>query len=180
MPELNRNIVLIGFMGVGKSSIGRRLAKHLGYDFVDTDQLVVQEAGMEITDIFKADGELGFRDRESAALRSLLSKEQQVIATGGGIITRESNVPLLRELGFVVWLHAEEAVIFERVSRNQKRPLLHTADPRATIHNLLTNRLSLYEQTAHYSIDTSFLSFDGVVGLVVAETERFFACPPQT
>lgn len=150
----NENIVLIGFMGCGKSSVGRLIAEKLRYRFVDTDQIIVCEAGVPISEIFATHGEDHFRDLETGVLESLRDKRELVIATGGGIVTRARNLPLLRELGFVVWLSADEGVIFERVSRNKRRPLLQTENPRETIRKLLAERMPLYQGAAQITIDT--------------------------
>lgn len=145
-------------MGSGKSSIGRLVARRLRFRFVDTDRLVVQRAGMEISRIFAESGEEKFREMETEALSSLAGKSGHVIATGGGIVTQPRNLPLLNELGAVVWLTAAEEVIFDRVSRNRKRPLLHTENPRETIHALLEARRPLYAAAAQSVIDSTSLT----------------------
>src|SRR5215210_133056 len=137
-------------MGTGKSSVGRRLARQLRFQFTDTDRLIVEQTGKDIPTIFKENGEAFFRDQERLALESLRGRGQLVIATGGGIVTRAQNVALLREMAFLVWLTADEDVIFERVSRNARRPLLQTPNPRETIATLLAQRYSLYENAAHF------------------------------
>jgi shikimate kinase len=149
------NLILVGFMGSGKSSVGRLLATQLGFQFVDTDALVVQATGMQISDLFGQFGEEFFREREAEALHSLVGREGLVVATGGGIVTRECNMPVLRSVGLVVALSASEDVIFERVSRNNKRPLLHTPNPRATVSELLADREPLYAAAAAFIVDTS-------------------------
>jgi shikimate kinase len=153
-----RNIILIGFMGSGKSSIGRLVARKLRFRFVDTDRIIVQRAGMEISRIFAGRGEESFRGLETEALSSLSDQKQCVIATGGGVVTQPRNLPLLNELGAVVWLTAAEEVIFDRVSRNRKRPLLHTENPRDTIHALLEERRPLYAAAAQVTIDSTGLT----------------------
>jgi len=162
------NLLLIGFMGTGKSSVGRLLAKRLGYRFADTDALVVKAAGMPITEIFARDGEARFREYESEALAGLRGRRSLVIATGGGIVERPENHPLLREIGLPVGLSASEAVIFERVSRNKRRPLLQTPDPRGTIAALLERRRPLYAAAADFEVDTSALTHEEVAGAILA------------
>ena len=152
------NVVLVGFMGSGKSSVGRLVARTLRGRFVDTDRLVVDRTGREITEIFATEGEEWFRQEESRALRSLVGGSRLVVATGGGIVTVPENLPLLKELGFVVWLMASEEVIWQRVSRNTKRPLLHTENPRETVHALLNLRNPLYEAAADLKVDTTTLT----------------------
>ena len=142
-------------MGSGKSSVGRLIASKLNQRFIDTDQLIVQNTGLEISEIFKQHGESYFRDQERGTMESLRHTTRSVIATGGGIVVRPENHALLHELGFVVWLTADESVLFERVSRNTKRPLLHTDNPRETISKLLAQRNPLYKKASHYTLDTS-------------------------
>jgi shikimate kinase len=169
------NVVLVGFMGTGKSSAGRIVANKLGFQYVDTDQLVSQRAGMEISQIFGEHGEEHFRELEASALESLAHLDRCVIATGGGIVLREANRAALRNLGFVVGLTAGEAVIFERVSRNSRRPLLQTEDPRATVREMLATRQPLYEAAAELTIDSSRRSSNEVADLIVAAARRAFA-----
>src|SRR5450432_1892516 len=168
------NIVLIGFMGSGKSSIGRLIASRLDYRFVDTDHIVVQNSGMDIPEIFRIHGEEYFRGQERLGLASLKNKTRLAIATGGGIVTRGENLPLLRDLGFVVWLTATEEMIFKRVSRNQKRPLLQTPNPRETIAKLLAERRPMYEAAAQLTIDTSGKTHAKIADELISEAESFF------
>ena len=144
-------------MGAGKSSVARRLAEITGRCAEDTDAMVRREQrGRPIADLFAREGEAFFRDREAAALASLRERPASlVVATGGGIILREDNRRLLRALGCVAYLHADEATLFARVSRNDKRPLLRTADPQATLTALLRAREGLYRECAHFAVDTS-------------------------
>ncbi len=167
-----RNIVLVGFMGTGKSSVGRRIAGQLGYRFVDTDRLVVEKTGLPITEIFRLRGEERFRVEETESLLSLEAIKAHVIATGGGVVTVPSNIPRLRTLGLVVCLTASEEVILERVSRNDKRPLLKDADPAARIRELLAARAPLYQAAAHFTVDTSLRSHDEVASAIIAESRR--------
>ncbi|HWB61727.1 MAG TPA: shikimate kinase [Chthoniobacteraceae bacterium] len=167
-----KNIVLIGFMGSGKSSVGRIIAQQIGFALADTDHLVVQHTGLQITEIFKSRGEDYFRDQETAALHSLLGNSGLVISTGGGIILREENVGLLRELGCIVWLTASEEVLFERISRGTKRPLMQTPNPRETIHNLLSEREPLYRAAANYTVDTSAKTHEEVAQAIISQARR--------
>ena len=174
---VSNNIVLVGFMGSGKSSIGRILARRLGYRFVDTDRKIIEREGMEISEIFALHGEDYFRERETDVLRTLLGRDQCVVATGGGIVLREHNRPLLRELGFVVSLTADQEVIFERVSRNTKRPLLRTPNPRQTIQEMLAARGALYEAAAQFTVDTSLLTHDEVAECILTQASQVFSWP---
>ena len=155
------NVILIGFMGCGKSTLGPRLAEKLRFRFVDTDNLVVRRAGRSIPAIFAAEGEAGFRKRESAVLDELLAgKGRMVVATGGGIVTVPENIPKLKRLGCVIWLDTPEAAIWERVSRNQERPLLRTENPRETVRTLLEARRPMYRAAADIESDSSDLTPD--------------------
>ena len=176
-PAEGDNLLLIGFMGAGKSSIARELTKLTGRRWVDTDQLIVQRAGKPIAEIFAGHGETRFRELEAEALASLGEARRLIVATGGGFVCREQNVALLRRLGCVVWLTADEDTLFERVSRNARRPLLQTADPRGTLGELLTRRRPLYEACAHCTVDTTRLTHLQAAEAALAAARRFFACP---
>lgn len=155
-----RNLILIGFMGTGKSSVGKKVAASLGFRFVDTDEIIVRMAGKSIPEIFEAEGESRFRELETEALRACVDADDLVIATGGGIVTREENRKLLRGAGHVVWLKADPKTIFDRVSRNEERPLVQTEDPLATICDLLEQRETDYRSTASEVVNTAELTLD--------------------
>ena len=177
MPNPPRdNIVLIGFMGSGKSTVGRMLARALRFQFLDTDQIVEDRARMSIKQIFAGpQGEAGFRDRETAALESLLvATHRHVIATGGGIVTQPRNLPLLRQLGWVVLLQADPDEIFRRVARNHDRPLLRVKDPRAKVHEMLEVRGPLYREAADFVVDSTGMRREDVVQMVVGEARKVF------
>ena len=175
VSALRNNIVLIGFMGSGKSSIGRLVASRLGFQFVDTDALLVAREGREIAQIFASEGEARFRDLEASVLESLGTRTRCVISTGGGVILREENRALLRQLGLTVWLTASEDVIFQRVSRTNKRPLLQTASPRETVTQLLAARRPLYKAAAQFTVDTTTLAHSAAADAVIAEARRAFS-----
>ena len=172
------NIVLIGFMGSGKTSIGRLVARRLRFQFVDTDQVIVERARLEIPEIFAQHGEEIFREYETAALQSLTHLRRCVISTGGGVVVKERNHTILRELGLVVCLTASEETIFERVSRNNRRPLLQTENPRATVAQMLAVRRPLYEKAAECTVDSSALSHEQAAESVAAAARRAFAWAP--
>ena len=169
----SENVVLVGFMGSGKSSVGRLVARTLEGRFVDTDRLVVDLAGREITEIFATEGETFFRQQESRALKSLRGQGGLVVATGGGIVTVPKNVAMLKELGLVVWLTASEEIIWDRVSRNRKRPLLHTPDPRSTVREMLGVRNPLYERAADLQVDTTHLTHADVAELICKQVKAW-------
>jgi shikimate kinase len=161
---MSGNIILIGFMGCGKSSIGRRLASRLGYAFLDSDELIVESAqGKSISDIFAEEGEERFRERETGALQGLIDSTSIVLATGGGAVLRPENREILRKIGTTVWLYADPEILFERATRNRKRPLLQVENPRTTFNTLLESRLPIYEKTADLKIDASGLSHEQTV-----------------
>jgi shikimate kinase/nucleoside-diphosphate-sugar epimerase len=168
------NIVLIGLMGSGKSSVGRIVAHMLGFQFVDTDHLIIETAGCSIPEIFAREGEAGFRARESAILRRLLGHRHCVIATGGGIVTQARNRPLLRHLGFLTWLEADPALLARRTASNNDRPLLRDGEPpELKLRRLLEERGPLYRELADLRIQTDDLSQqESAYG--VAESARVF------
>ncbi|MDH4477456.1 MAG: shikimate kinase [Verrucomicrobiaceae bacterium] len=152
------NIVLIGLMGSGKTTVGKIIARKLGWDFIDTDSLIISQAdGRSIPDIFAQEGEISFRQRESAALRSLIGRRNAVIATGGGIVTIPRNLALLRHLGFIVWLEAPVSLLARRTAHNNDRPLLQDTDPHAKLEALLTARSPLYKALSDLRIQTQDL-----------------------
>lgn len=162
-------------MGCGKSTVGRALQQRLGYPLVDMDQVIEQRAGKPITEIFAEDGEPSFRDMETALLRELRDAPagRRIISTGGGVVGREENRALLKDLGYVVWLHAPPSVILERTSKNRARPLLHTADPAARIASLMEERRPLYQESAHLKLDTADLCCDELATGIL-ECARYF------
>jgi shikimate kinase len=155
-----RNLILIGFMGTGKTSVGKRVAASLGFRFVDTDELVVEKAGKSIPEIFAGSGEETFRDLERDALKTCAESENQVIATGGGIVLREANRQLLAKAGHVIWLKSDPQSILDRVSRNRNRPLVQTENPLKTICDLLAQREEFYRSAAAEEVNTSELTLD--------------------
>ena len=175
-PSLPENIVIIGFMGSGKSTVGRALHQRLGYPLVDMDQVIEQRAGKSIAEIFATDGEPAFRDMETVLLKELIdpAAPRRVISTGGGIVGRAENRTLLKNLGYVVWLHAPAAVILARTNKSPSRPLLHTADPAAKIQTLMAEREPLYQETAHLKLDTTGLRCDELATGIVECTRYFF------
>lgn len=176
IPNMTQNIILIGFMGCGKSSIGRRLAGRLGHDFYDSDDLISARAGKSITDIFKDEGETGFRERETMELRELIDSHGIVLATGGGAILREENREILHRIGLVVWLHSDPETLFERASRNRKRPLLEVENPRSTFNTLLEARLPVYEEVANCRVNATGLSHDQTIEALVKAIETHPSC----
>lgn len=153
------NIVLIGFMGTGKSAIGRALAKRIGARYVDTDAEIEKESGKRVAEIFAEQGEPAFRRMETMLLMRLINDlGSMVVATGGGTPLRDDNVSLLKKIGPVVWLTAPTQTILGRVRRNlERRPMLsdHAHDPVARIQQLLKERTPRYAAVQDYEFDTS-------------------------
>lgn len=143
------NLFFIGFMGAGKTTIGRTVAHLLGRPFVDTDHEIEARCGVRIATIFELEGEAGFRDRETRMLDELTGRSGIVLATGGGAILRAENRAMLRARGRVIYLDATLPDLWRRVRRNQNRPLLHGSNPRARLEALYGERDPLYRETAH-------------------------------
>ena len=141
-----RSVVLVGMMGAGKSTIGRRLSLRLGLPFRDADTEIEAAAGMSIPDIFETRGEADFRDGEVRVIARLLDNGPAVIATGGGAIMRQETRDRIREKAVSIWLKADADIILRRVKRRSDRPLLQTADPEATIARLMKEREPVYSQ----------------------------------
>ena len=167
MKERGNAIVLVGFMGAGKSSVGRILERMTGLPRFDTDELVGTRFGLTIAEIFEKHGEEKFREAETETLRELTGKSAAVIVTGGGMVLRPENRQLLRDLGTVILLVADEETLFARISRRPTRPLLRTENPRATLNELLRTRLPLYREVAHAEVDTSSLSHEEVASRIL-------------
>jgi len=159
-----KSIVLIGFMGTGKSVVGRRLAQDLRFNFVDTDILIEKKTGKRISEIFSEEGgEKRFRLLEEEAVRTVVKQGRSVVSTGGGVVLSQANRDILREYGTVVWLKASPELILERVKKKPgTRPLLLKEDPLLSIKSLLKEREFFYQQAA-FSVDTSQLGVEEVV-----------------
>ncbi len=140
------NIALIGFMGTGKTSVGRLVADQLRFDFIDTDELIQTGTGRTITDIFTKDGEVAFRKLESQTVGELAGRAKTVISTGGGLPVNPDNLASLKEHALVVCLWSSPEKIWERVRHQSHRPLLHDQDPQAKTRELLAAREPFYKQ----------------------------------
>ncbi len=170
------NIVLIGLMGSGKTTVGRIVAQMVGFKLVDTDHVITEAAGKSIPEIFASEGEAGFRLRESAALRSLMGKRGCVVATGGGIVTQPRNMPILRHLGYIAWLEADPERLARRTAMNSNRPLLNTEeDPKVKLERLLNERKPLYKSLADLRIQTAELTPQETAYGVMESARVFFA-----
>lgn len=162
------NIILIGFMGSGKTSVGIRLSYALKRTMIDTDKWIEKKTGMTVSDIFAKQGEKEFRRMETECIRGFIENENhQIISTGGGLPVKEENHALLKELGRVYYLKATPEVIYERLKGDTTRPLLKGDDPMSRIRELLEKRASLYEKCADEVIDVSGKSFDIIIEEIV-------------
>ena len=148
------NLVLVGPMGAGKSSIGRRVARRFGLVFVDVDHEIEVRTGATAATIFECEGEPGFRARERATLMDILAGERQLVATGGGAVLDADNRARMRTRGFVVHMHAGVETQLARLARDRRRPLLARGDRRAVLEQLAIERAPLYEAAAHLRFDT--------------------------
>ena len=174
----SRSIVLVGMMGVGKSSIGRRLAARLDIPFVDADSEIEKAAGMSIADIFARHGEADFRKGEARVIARLLESGPQVLATGGGAFMNPATREAIRLKGVSIWLKADFEVLLRRISkRRNERPLLQTADPAETLRALLKEREPTYAQ-ADLAVHSREVAHDAIVADIIAALASFLRAAP--
>lgn len=167
------NLVLVGMMGSGKTTMGRALAQHLGKAFVDSDEEIQRRTGVTIPHIFDIEGEAGFRQRETAAIRDLVLRDDMVLATGGGVVLAEQNRAMLQQNGIVVYLKASVHDLRQRTRHDRNRPLLQTADPHAKLAELLQQRDPLYRQVADIVIQSGKQSAHTLMLHLADEIEAF-------
>lgn len=166
------NVILIGMMGSGKTTVGRLLAERTGRDFLDMDALIEQRAGKRIVEIFSDEGEDAFRDLETAVLAESASATHAVIATGGGVVIRPENRRMLQSLGLVVWLDAPPDVLLNRIGDDESRPMLHGTNPQKRLERLLSERRGFYADASHIHLDTTELTPDEIAIRVSQELGR--------
>lgn len=174
IPGLNRMIVLIGMMGAGKTTIGRRLATRLGLTFVDADKEIEEAAKCSIEDIFARHGEAAFRDGERRVIARLLDGPVGVLATGGGAYMSVETRNLIAEKGVAVWLRADLEVLLERVMRRSHRPLLNNGDPAGTLRRLIDERYPVYAK-ADITVQSGRGPHEAVVDRIVAQLKDWVA-----
>lgn len=168
-PEEQENIVLIGFMGSGKTSVGLRLSYKFQKTVLDTDKLIESREGRSISEIFASDGELYFRDLETKLLKELAQRlHNRILSVGGGTPLREENRKLLKEIGTVVYLRIRPDTVYERLKGDTVRPLLQTEDPLGRITELLDRRKALYEAAADVIVDVDGLEMEEVLERIAA------------
>lgn len=165
-PKLDRTLALVGLMGVGKTSVGRRLAQALGMPFRDADEEIEAAAGRSVSEIFSELGEQEFRAGERRVIARLLREEPHVLATGGGAFVNPDTRSLLKSSAVVVWLKADLEVLVRRTARRDTRPLLRNGDPRQVLSRLMEERHACYAE-AHISVDTGDSSHQTAVEAVL-------------
>ena len=154
------NIILVGYMGCGKTTVGKRIAELAKYAFADTDEMIVTQQGRSISEIFEKDGEDAFRAMETALLENMIAdgSDRLVISTGGGMPVREENRPLLKRLGTVVYMRVTPNTVYERIKGDTARPLLQCENPLERIKEMITSRTPAYESAAEIVIDVDNLT----------------------
>ncbi len=162
------NVILIGFMGSGKSSVGKALAKKLERKFIDMDDEIELGEEKSINEIFAEYGEDHFREVETNYLEKLLTKKNKVISTGGGVILKEENIAILKRIGTVVFLHTTYEALLKNLEGDKKRPLLQRDDAEEVIKNLLTKREPIYFNAASMIIQTSKKSIDEIAKEIIS------------
>jgi shikimate kinase len=172
--RLDRPVVLVGLMGVGKSTVGRRLAKRLGVPFVDSDSAIEDASGLPAAEVFERYGERDFRDGERRLVARLIEGEVRVIATGGGAYVDPRTRELLNQRAITVWLDAPVDVLTERTSRRDTRVQLRTGDPKAVLERLSEERRPSYEE-AHIHVKSGDGAHKDVVDAIIADLETFLA-----
>jgi len=173
METTSKNIVLVGPMGSGKTTVGRRLAHELNQDFYDTDHEIIDKTGVTIDHIFDIEGEDGFRERESKILENLCQMSNIILATGGGIVILPKNREILKNAGLVVYLSSSVDQLLMRTSKSKTRPLLeNSADRRKTITELVDARDVYYREVASLVVDTTGKKLHEVINIIKRENEN--------
>ena len=170
---MKTSIALIGFMGTGKTAVGKALAKRLDKEFVELDSLIEQKAGKTIPEIFNQDGEVTFRELEIEVTREVAERKNTVIACGGGVVLNEINIERLRKECIIVYLTASPRVILKRTLSNEnERPLLEVSNKAQRIQELLRFRKPFYERAADIKIDTSKLDISSAVEQIIKKVKE--------
>jgi len=160
---MKKNIVLTGYMGTGKTTIGNNLAKEMGMKFIDTDELIEKKAGIKISEIFKNFGEEKFREIETEVAKEMLKINNSIISTGGGIVLKDKNMEYLRKNGIVFLLWASPETIYNRIKNNKNRPLLRVKNPQKKIEEMLEEREVKYKESNDFEIITDQKSIYGII-----------------
>jgi len=171
---MKMHIILIGFMGAGKTTVGEALAKQLGVRLLDTDQLIEEQAKTTISRIFETQGEEAFRRAETEMLRTLsLIEEKAVISAGGGLPLREENRNLLKNMGTVVFLKVQPETVLRRLKGDTTRPLLQGEDAKKKVEDLLAYRIPLYQEAAHMAVDVDDKGAEEIAREILAMQREF-------
>ena len=171
MDSISKNIVLVGPMGSGKTTVGRRLAHELNKDFFDTDHEIIDKTGVTIDHIFDIEGEEGFRERESKILENLCQMSNIILATGGGIVILPKNRKILKNAGLVVYLSSSVDQLLRRTAKSKTRPLLeNSTDRKKTITELVEARDVYYREVASFVVDTTGKKLQEVINIIIRET----------
>ena len=168
---MKSSIALIGFMGVGKTAVGKVLAKRLNKEFVELDYLIERKTGKPIPEIFEQDGEVAFRELEIKVTKEVSQNKNQVIACGGGVVLNKINIDRLKRDSIIVYLTASPRVILKRVSNGGERPVLKINNL-LTIQELLRFRKPFYERAADIKVDTSGVDIDSVAGEIIRQVKQ--------
>ncbi len=178
------NLILVGMMGSGKTTMGRSLARHLGKTFVDSDEEIVKRTGVTIPHVFDVEGEAGFRVRETAAIADIAQRDNIVLATGGGAVLAEQNRATLQQNGIVIYLKASVHDLWQRTRHDRNRPLLQTADPYAKLTELHHLRDPIYQEVADIvvlsgkrSVHTLMLHLVDEINALRDNNLKSYACP---
>lgn len=169
------NIILVGLMGSGKTSVGKVLARLLDKTFVDSDHEIERATGVRIPVIFEIEGEAGFRTRERRMIDQLVARDNLLLATGGGAVLSKENRDTLRANGTVIYLRAPVKSLLKRTQRDRGRPLLQVADPAAKLAELFEQRDPLYREVAHLTVDTGNQSVRSLAGQIEAQLKAYAA-----
>lgn len=169
---MNDNVFLIGFMGCGKSTIAKKLHHQFGLEIVEMDQVIVEQEGMSIPEIFSSKGEPYFRDCETSVLKSIAKNPGLIVSCGGGAALRPENVALMKSQGTVIYLTALPETLLERVSHNDDRPLLKNRKSLQEITNLLSSRQEAYEKAADFTISTDHRDTDDIISDIIQALQR--------
>jgi shikimate kinase len=167
------NLILVGMMGSGKTTMGRTLARHLGKTFVDSDEEIIKRTGVTVPHIFDIEGESGFRLRETVAIRDLAGRDNMVLATGGGAVLDEQNRAMLHQNGIVIYLKASVHDLWQRTRNDRNRPLLQTSDPHTRLTELFQQRDPLYRQVADIVVQSGKQSVHALMLHLVGEIEAY-------
>lgn len=174
------NLILIGMMGSGKTTMARSLAKQLGKIFVDSDEEITRRTGVTIPHIFDIEGEAGFRQRESMAIQEITERNNLVLATGGGAVLAAENREMLRQNGIVIYLKANAHDLWQRTRHDRSRPLLQTGDPHAKLKELIRQRDPLYQQVADIIVHSGKQSAHVLMHHLLVEIEKYVKTSGQS